>query len=129
MSDTTTTLNPGVGGDVMDEALITQPGDGTTQAKRPRVQIGGGASGAALVEPVAAEPALSSYSIPALAVALVNDERPANYVDGELRPVSMTSDGYLRVIAGPRATVDFCDDIDFGDQRDSIFTLTPNPFF
>ena len=38
MADTTTTLNLGAGGDVMDESLVTQ-GDGSTQAKRPRVEL------------------------------------------------------------------------------------------
>lgn len=35
-TDTTTQLNPGTGGDQMDESLVTQS-DGVTQAKRPRV--------------------------------------------------------------------------------------------
>lgn len=39
MADTTTTLNPGTGGDVMDESLVTQI-SGTQQAKRPRVVLG-----------------------------------------------------------------------------------------
>lgn len=38
-SDTTTVLNPGVGGDSMDEALVTQA-DGATTGKRPRVDVG-----------------------------------------------------------------------------------------
>lgn len=38
MADTTTTLNPGVGGDVMDESQATQASG--TVAKRPRVVIG-----------------------------------------------------------------------------------------
>lgn len=38
MADTTTTLNPGVGGDTMDESLVTQAGG--TSAKRPRVVVG-----------------------------------------------------------------------------------------
>lgn len=37
-NDTQTTLNPGTGGDVMDETLATRA-DGT-QAKRPRVVLG-----------------------------------------------------------------------------------------
>lgn len=37
-NDTTTTLNPGSAGDVMDESLVTQE-DGT-EAKRPRVVLG-----------------------------------------------------------------------------------------
>ena len=39
MSDTTTQLNPGSGGDLMDESLVTQA-DRVTQAKRPRVVQG-----------------------------------------------------------------------------------------
>lgn len=39
-NDTTTTLNPGAAGDVMDESLVTQS-NGTTTAKRPRVVPGG----------------------------------------------------------------------------------------
>lgn len=38
-TDTTTTLNPGSGGDAMDESLVTQS-DGATLAKRPRVDVG-----------------------------------------------------------------------------------------
>jgi hypothetical protein len=38
-TDTTTTLYPGVGGDSMDESLVTQS-DGATQAKRARVDVG-----------------------------------------------------------------------------------------
>lgn len=38
-NDTTTTLNSGSGGDLMDESLVTQE-DGT-EAKRPRVVLGG----------------------------------------------------------------------------------------
>lgn len=40
INDTTTTLNTGTGGDVMDESLVTQS-DGVTEAKRPRVVPGG----------------------------------------------------------------------------------------
>jgi hypothetical protein len=38
-SDTTTELNAGSGGDIMDESLVLQS-DGTTEAKRPRVVPG-----------------------------------------------------------------------------------------
>lgn len=38
-SDTTTELNAGTGGDIMDESLVLQA-DGTTEAKRPRVVPG-----------------------------------------------------------------------------------------
>jgi hypothetical protein len=39
VSDTKTTLNPGTGGDDMDESLVIQS-DGVTAAKRPRVVMG-----------------------------------------------------------------------------------------
>lgn len=38
MSDTTTQLNVGSGGDLMDESAVVQ-NDGTTTAKRPRVEL------------------------------------------------------------------------------------------
>lgn len=38
-NDTTTQLNTGSGGDLMDESLVTQA-DGVTAAKRPRVVLG-----------------------------------------------------------------------------------------
>lgn len=38
-TDSSTTLNPGVGGDVLDESSVVQS-DGSTVAKRPRVDIG-----------------------------------------------------------------------------------------
>ena len=37
--DSTTVLNPGLGGDTIDDTLVVQS-DGTTQAKRSRVEIG-----------------------------------------------------------------------------------------
>lgn len=111
MSDTTTTLNAGSGGDVMDESLVTQS-DGATQAKRPRVVIAGDASGSAIVDPVDADPGESPYSLPALGMALVGDTPPTNYVQGEIRPLSMSSDGRIRVVAAPSANhFDF-----FGDE-------------
>jgi hypothetical protein len=54
MSRTTTQLSQGVGGDFMDESLVTQP-DGATQAKRPNVVVGdenGNLYGAASPMPV-----------------------------------------------------------------------------
>ncbi len=38
-NDATTTLSAGIGGDSMDESLVTQS-DGATSAKRPRVVLG-----------------------------------------------------------------------------------------
>lgn len=43
-SDTVTNLNPGAGGDPMDESLATQS-DGSTQGKRPRVELALGGGG------------------------------------------------------------------------------------
>lgn len=94
--DTTTTLNPGAGGDVMDGSLVTQAGTGSAVAKRQRVVISGDAQGAAVVDPVVADPGASPYSVPALAMALV-DDTPESYQPGEIRPVSMRTDGAIRV--------------------------------
>jgi hypothetical protein len=47
MSDTSTTLNPGAGGDVLDESLVTQLSG--VQAKRPRVVLGDDLGG--LIQP------------------------------------------------------------------------------
>lgn len=98
MADTTTVLNVGSGGDKMDESSVLQS-DGVTSAKRPRVVIGGDAGfGTAndLVQPVVTDPGVSPSSLPALAVALVNDT-PNVYLVGELRPLSTTPEGRLRV--------------------------------
>jgi hypothetical protein len=129
MSNTTTTLNPGSGGDVMDESLVTQS-DGSTQAKRPRVVIGGDASGSALVDPVNADPGPSPYSIPTLLIALVNDTPNVGLISDQLRPLSLTTDGRLRVTSISAAVyMDF-----FGDtgpiETDSpaILTSPPNPW-
>lgn len=115
MADTTTTLNPGSGGDKMDESLVTQS-DGLTQAKRQRVVVGGdaGFDGTQndLVQPVAADPGENPMSLPALATALVNDS-PRSYTDGELRSLSLTSEGRLRVASVSASTyMDM-----FGDTR------------
>jgi hypothetical protein len=103
VSDTTTTLNPGAAGDVMDESLALQ-GDGLTSAKRPRVTIGGdvGFDGTKndLVQPVRKDPGASPASLPVLGVALVGDTMPT-YVDSELRPLSVTNDGRLRTSTSP----------------------------
>lgn len=99
MSDTTTVLNPGVGGDSMDESQVLNGSAATV--KRPRVVIGGDAgvvSGANdLVQPVKTDPGASVMSLPTLAQALVNDSPESGYSTGELRPLSMTNDGRLRV--------------------------------
>lgn len=98
MADTTTTLNTGSGGDVMDETSALQS-DGLTTAKRPRVVLGGdaGYNGTIndLVQPVNADPGNSPMSLPALMMGLVNDAVNA-YVDNQLRPFSLTADGRLR---------------------------------
>jgi hypothetical protein len=109
VNDTTTTLNTGTGGDKMDESLVTQS-DGVTQAKRTRIVIGGDASGTALVDPIASDPGKNPYSVPALATAVV-DESTNTFVDGEVRRLSLTTEGRLRVAAvHPLTGIDF-----FGD--------------
>lgn len=114
MSDTTTTLNPGSGGTVMDESLVTQS-DGSTQAHRTRVVIGADDDGEALVNPLAEDPGASPVSLPALAVGLVNDAI-SSYVAGELRALSMTPEGRLRVSSVPASNnPDY-----FGDSRVSF---------
>ena len=120
-NDTTTTLNPGVGGDVMDESLITQAGTGAgTVAKRQRVVIAGDAQGAAVVDPVAADPGANPFSVPALGVGVVNDPAPGGYKPGELRPVAMTPDGSIRVTIDPPLPVP-----DFGASVAPCFDATP----
>ncbi len=104
MSDTTTTLNPGSSGDVLDETLALQS-DGVTQAKRPRVVIGGntGWDGSTndLVLPVKADAGKNPTSLPTLPQCVVNDSPESGYVAGELRSLSMTTDGRLRVASAP----------------------------
>lgn len=56
-NDTTTTLNPGAGGDSMDESNVLEPTFSTGAAptsvgKRPRVVIGGEQGRAVVVEPI-----------------------------------------------------------------------------
>lgn len=103
MSDTTTILSRGTqDGDVMDADLITQS-DGVTQAKAQRVELRGTATGST-VQPAAADPGANPYSLPALAVALVDDGPPGGYLVGEIRPLSATSEGRLRVSDSPAIT-------------------------
>ena len=83
----------------MDSTLVTQS-DGSTQAKRQRVQIGG-SSGTSLLDVVSADPGKNANSVPALAEAVVSDLPSTNYVDNELRPLSLTADGRLRVSSAP----------------------------
>lgn len=102
-NDTTTLLNPGVGGDTMDESLVLQS-DAVTSAKRPRVVIGGNAGYDTaeevndLVQPVSEDPGASPMSLPTLPQALVADT-PPSYAEGELRPLSLSSEGRLRVVS------------------------------
>ena len=58
-TDSTTVLNPGVGGDTMDESAPSRA-DQTTR-KRPRVHIAGGANENALIEPTVAN---ESFGMP-----------------------------------------------------------------
>jgi hypothetical protein len=109
MSDTTTTLNSGSGGDSMDESLVAQS-DAVTQAKRPRVVIGGDAGYDSetdendLVQPVREDPGANPASLPVLVVAVVNDTPESGYAPGELRRLSLTSSGRLRVASEPAQT-------------------------
>ena len=103
MADTTTALRgSSAPADLMDESLVTQS-DQVTQAKRPRVVIGGDVSGSALVDPINTEPTASPYSVPVLGMGLVDESPPGNYVRGELRPMSVTAEGRLRVSTIPGA--------------------------
>lgn len=99
MADTTTVLNPGVGGDSMDESQVSN--SVPALVKRPRVVIGGDAGVVSgvndLVQPVKVDPGVSVMSLPALAQALVSDSPESGYSTGELRPMSLTNDGRLRV--------------------------------
>lgn len=61
-SDTTTTLNSGTGGDVMDESTVTQA-SGTT-AKRTRVVIAGDSVGKAVCDVVNTDPKEDVYALP-----------------------------------------------------------------
>lgn len=98
-NDTTTTLNPGSGGDTMDESLVTQS-DGVTQAKRPRVVIGGNAGSGDLVQPTASDPGANPYSLPTLLQGVVNDT-PTSYSIGDIRALLLTTEGRLRVSTTP----------------------------
>jgi hypothetical protein len=62
-NDTTTTLNPGVGGDSLDESAVYDK-DGTLLGKRARVVLGGEQSRNAVVEPVLV--GAGQYGIPVL---------------------------------------------------------------
>jgi hypothetical protein len=108
MSDTTTTLNAGSGGDSMDESLATQS-DGITTAKRPRVVLGGdtgytSANGVNdIVQPVNSDPGNSPMALPTIALGLV-DDTPSVYLVGQTRAISLTTEGRIRV-ASIQATV------------------------
>lgn len=103
MSDTTTTLNPGAAGDKMDESQVLQS-DGVTSAKRPRVVIGGDAgyngSNNDIVQPVKADPGANPMVLPVMGLAVVSDTINS-YVDNEVRPMSLTTEGRLRVSVVP----------------------------
>lgn len=118
MNDSVTTLNPGSGGDSVDSSLVTQS-NGTVQAKRQRVVLGGDAGQCPdgqtdLVQPIDADPGASPSALPVAPVALVDEALPGGYVTGDMRVLSMTSDGRLRVSASPpQIDVDF-----FGEAPD-----------
>lgn len=127
-NDATTRLSLGTqDGDKMDESQVTQAGDGVTVAKRPRVVLAGDASGAAVVDPVAADPGANPYSIPALGMALVDDS-PQSYVPTQLRPLSMTTDGRIRVaVAAAQNSPDYFG-CDAPDYFGSSFVLKNTPW-
>lgn len=108
MADSTTTLSTNVGtGDKMDESLVTQ-GDLVTQAKRPRVVLAGDRGADAdgvvdVVQPVSEDPGASPFAVPALAIAVVK-ETPNTFLEGELRGLSLTTEGRLRVATQPAVT-------------------------
>lgn len=112
-TETTTTLNPGAGGDALDERTVTQA-DGSTQAKRAVVAIAGH-NGSDNVQPVASDPGESPMSLPTIGTALVSDLAESGYVDGQVRALSLTNEGRLRVASEAKRTMtpeDF-----FGDDN------------
>lgn len=134
MADATTTLNPGTGGDSMDESLVTQPSG--PSAKRPRVVIGGDSGTSTnqtndLVQPVSADPGANPNSSPVLPTGLVNDTPPDDYIAGELRPLSLTSEGRLRVAVAPaEISINFFGDDGPGDTDPYEFNMSaPSSFF
>lgn len=62
MSDNYTVLNPGVGGDVMDECAITYP-DAPLTRKRPRVVIAGDNEAGELAAVLHGNPASTDYGL------------------------------------------------------------------
>src|SRR5262245_18635324 len=121
MSDTTTVLNPGASGDVMNESLVTQS-DGITQAKSPRVVLTSDSDGTAFANPIKADPgAALSGALPTVAIGVVDESPPGNFVRGELRPVSLTSEGRIRASVVPAAiNPDY-----FGDELVPWFDARP----
>jgi len=70
-NDSTTVLNPGVGGDVMDDTIVTDPTTASTGTvssyKRERVVIGGNSSRAAVVDTPQGQD--GAYALPVLNAA------------------------------------------------------------
>lgn len=137
MAETSTVLNPGAGGDRMHERQVTLA-DQVTTAKQPVVTIGGeiGAGDdpdgvADIVQPVNEDPGPSPRMLPVLPGALVNDTAPGNYVPGELRALSMTPEGRLRVASIPAYTAFefFPEKAPFFAQEDALEYTPVNPYF
>lgn len=137
LTETTTQLNAPVSpGDKMDERQVTQA-DGVTVADRPVVVIAGprGYDPTTAefddVQTVNADPGESAYALPTLGMGLVNDT-PQGYVAGEVRPISITTEGRIRVSSSTALTyLDMFGDtspIDC-DSESCDITDVPNPWF
>lgn len=84
-NDTDTILNPGIGGDRMDESLVTRPD--TSQAKRPRVVLGGDSYDSGLAEPLSSPPVGTEAALPVRQVGKLQVE---GVVGGVPLPVDVT---------------------------------------
>jgi hypothetical protein len=62
MADTYTVLNLGIGGDVMDESLVTYP-DAPTTRKRERIVIAGDSEAQAIADVINESPAADAYAL------------------------------------------------------------------
>jgi hypothetical protein len=80
-NDDTTTLNPGVGGDVMDVSDVGGDFDVLTGFLRERIVIGGEKRREALAEVVAQDPGVAAYGLP---VRIVDDPQTQKLLSGIL---------------------------------------------
>jgi hypothetical protein len=87
-NDDTTTLNPGVGGDVMDVSNVGTDFDVLLNILRERVIIGGEKRREAIAEVIAQNPGVAAYGLP---VRIVDDPQTQVLLSGilfELRNIS-----------------------------------------